>query len=148
MLLNYLKKIFSALTRLDMNRAQSQVAMKLGVNVGQVKNMIIWGNHSSTQVPDVDHGLIIRQGAYRPIRDLLDDKWIRGDFTKTIQQRGKVIIDIRGVSSAMSAANATKDCLKDWIKGTKEGEHVSMAVYSDGSYGVPKGIFFFFSLCL
>lgn len=138
------KQNFSALTRLDMNRAQSQVGIKLGVNVGNVKNIIIWGNHSSTQVPDIDHGIILQQDAYRPVRDLLDEKWIRGDFTKLIQQRGKTIIDIRGVSSAMSAANAIKDCLKDWLHGTNKGEHVSMAVYSDGSYGVPKGIFYSF----
>jgi len=127
-----------------MNRGQAQLAMKLGVRVQHVKNVIIWGNHSNTQVPDVEQALVYNDGAYQPASGLLEEKWVREDFTNSVQQRGKAIIDARGLSSAMSAANASKDCLRDWVRGTPDGEFVSMAVYSDGSYGVAKDLFYSF----
>lgn len=101
--------------------------------------MIIWGNHSSTQYPDVNHGTV--EGA--AIRATVnDDAWLNGDFITTIQKRGAAIIEARKASSAMSAANAASDHVRDWVHGTKEGEYVSMAVASDGSYGIEEGVFY------
>jgi malate dehydrogenase len=124
------KKNFSALTRLDHNRAQYQVAAKLGTQVSNVKNVIIWGNHSSTQFPDVRHA----QADGKPVPD--DDYW-KGDFIPKVQKRGGAIIAARKLSSAMSAANATVHHLRDWYMGTPEGIHVSMAVIiENGEYGI------------
>ena len=136
---NIPRKNFTAMTRLDHNRAAAQVAQKTGKPVADVKNVIIWGNHSSTQYPDVNHGTI----AGNAIRaEVGDDAWLNGDFITTIQKRGAAIIEARKASSAMSAAKAATDHVRDWVKGTKEGEFVSMAVPSDGSYGIEEGIIY------
>jgi malate dehydrogenase len=135
------KTNFSALTRLDYNRATAQVALKAGLKVAEVKNVIIWGNHSATQVPDVTAAIDSKTG--KSIE--LDNEWVRGDFTKRVQSRGKEIIEARGFSSAMSAANATKDAFRDWVLGTEGDYHVAMAVWSDGnSYGVADGLYYSF----
>jgi len=133
---------FCAMTRLDHNRALSLVAGKAGVAVTAVSNVIIWGNHSSTQFPDVAHGTI----GSSPINEVVkDDVYFFGDFLTTVQQRGAAIIKARGVSSAMSAANAACNHMTDWVCGTPAGKFVSMAVYSDGkSYGAPADIVYSF----
>jgi len=138
------KENFSALTRLDHNRAKSQIARRLNVGVGSVKNVIIWGNHSSTQYPDVSHGVFERDGASTPILSAVDADWVRGDFITTVQKRGAAIIEARKLSSAASAAKAITDHMRDWVNGTQEGEYVSMAVASDGSYGIAEGVFYSF----
>jgi len=128
---------FSALTRLDHNRAISQVAAKTGVAVTDVTKMTIWGNHSATQYPDVFHAEIGGRNA----AEVIDDQaWIEGTFIPTVAKRGAAIIEARGSSSAASAASATIDAARDWLLGSAEGDWVSMAVVSDGSYGVPEGI--------
>jgi len=136
---------FTALTRLDQNRAISQLAEKLGVGVGQIKNVIIWGNHSKTQYPDVSHAFIKdfpRKGLMTPVRSALSEEYLHGEFISTVQNRGKAIINARGASSAASAANAVLDHCRSWFLGTPDGEWVSMAVSSDGSYGIPKGVIY------
>ncbi|MFH4973867.1 hypothetical protein AB6A40_000576 [Gnathostoma spinigerum] len=142
-------KNFSAMTRLDHNRAMSQIAMKSGVGVGDVKNVIIWGNHSSTQFPDAKHAKVTKGGkevdAYEAVHD---DAWIKGDFISIVQKRGAVIIEKRKLSSAMSAAKAACDHVHNWYAGTKPGEWVSMAVPSDGSYGIPAGLVFSFPVTI
>jgi len=138
-------KNFSCLTRLDQNRATSQVAARLGKRIDEVKNIIIWGNHSSTQYPDVNHGVVLEGGAQVPIRDAVkDDDYLNGDFITTVQKRGAAIISARKLSSAMSAAKAICDHMRDWWFGTSENEWVSMGVVSDGSYGIPEGIVYSF----
>ncbi len=128
---------FSALTRLDHNRAISQLAAKAGAPVTDIKKMTIWGNHSATQYPDVFHAEI----AGRNAAEVVDDQtWIADDFIPTVAQRGAAIIAARGSSSAASAASATIDAARDWLQGSPEGDWVSMAVISDGSYGVPEGL--------
>jgi len=128
---------FSALTRLDHNRAISQVAAKTGVAVTDVSKMTIWGNHSATQYPDLFHAEISGRNA----AEVVDDQaWIEGTFIPTVAKRGAAIIEARGSSSAASAASATIDAARDWLVGSPEGDWVSMAVVSDGSYGVPEGI--------
>ncbi len=127
---------FNALTRLDHNRGKSQLAAKLGVGVDAITQMTIWGNHSSTQYPDALHALV--DGA--PVADKIDQSWLESDFIPTVAQRGAAIIEARGASSAASAANATVEHMRDWILGTPDNDWVSMAVPSDGSYGVPEGI--------
>lgn len=132
---------FSAMLRLDHNRALSQAAMKLEQPVGNIKKMIVWGNHSSTQLPDLTHAEINRQR----IIDLIDDApWIENYFIPTVQNRGAAVIEARGLSSAASAANAVINHMRDWIFGTKENDWTTMGVLSDGSYGVPEGVFFGF----
>jgi len=138
------KHNFAALTRLDMNRARSQISKKLNAVVNDIKNVIIWGNHSDTQVPDIQFATITRNDQTTPVSEHVDEKWVSEEFIPTIKYRGKAIIEARGFSSAMSAANAIKDALHDWVFGTPKDEHVSMAVYSDGHYGIAKGIFFSF----
>ena len=128
---------FTAMTRLDHNRAIAQVASKVGVHQSDVTNMTIWGNHSATQYPDVFHAQVDGQNAAERIGD---QAWIEGDFIPTVQQRGAAIIEARGSSSAASAASAAIDHVRDWVAGTPDGQWVSMAVPSDGSYGVPEGI--------
>ena len=128
---------FTAMTRLDHNRAIAQVASKAGVHQSDVTNMTIWGNHSATQYPDVFHAQVDGQNAAERIGD---QAWIEGDFIPTVQQRGAAIIEARGSSSAASAASAAIDHVRDWVAGTPDGQWVSMAVPSDGSYGVPEGI--------
>jgi malate dehydrogenase len=128
---------FSALTRLDHNRAISQLAAKTGAKVTDVKKMTIWGNHSATQYPDVFHAEI---GGKKAAEVVNDQAWIENDFIPTVAKRGAAIIDARGASSAASAASATIDAARDWLLGSPEGNWVSMAVVSDGSYGVPEGL--------
>lgn len=134
---NINKKNFSCLTRLDHNRALTQLANKAGVHSSQVKNVIIWGNHSTTQYPDVNHGNILG----KKIREIIrDDAYLNTSFIEKVQKRGGEVLAARKSSSVFSAANATKDHLRDWFNGTGEGEWVSMGVISNGEYGVPKGL--------
>ncbi|GAB2588011.1 malate dehydrogenase [Microlunatus antarcticus] len=128
---------FNALTRLDHNRAAGQLAIKAGVPVADVSHVTIWGNHSATQYPDIFNARIRGEQASSVIDDTA---WLENDFLPTVQKRGAAIIEARGASSAASAAKATIDHMHDWVLGTPEGDWVSMAVPSDGSYGVPEGI--------
>jgi malate dehydrogenase len=132
---------FSALMRLDQNRAMTQIAQKLGRPVTDVKKMTIWGNHSATQYPDAFHAEVGGESAAKLIND---QAWIEKTFIPTVQQRGKAIIDARGKSSAASAASAAVDHIRNWALGTAKGDSVSMAVVSDGSYGIPKGLVYGF----
>jgi malate dehydrogenase len=131
------KERFTALTRLDHNRAISQLAAKTGAKVTDIKKMTIWGNHSATQYPDVFHAEVGGKNAAEVIND---QAWIENDFIPTVAKRGAAIIDARGASSAASAASATTDAARDWLLGTPDGNWVSMAVISDGSYNVPEGL--------
>jgi len=144
------KEAFSALTRLDHNRARSQIASRLRVNVDQVRNVFIWGNHSSTQYPDVSNAYVLdNKGGQTPVRDLIkDDAYLHGDFIKTVQQRGAAVIKLRKLSSAASAAKAIVDHVHDWVFGTGDKGAVSMAIYSDGSYGVKEGVIFSFPVTI
>ncbi len=128
---------FSALTRLDHNRAISQLAAKTGAAVTEITKMTIWGNHSATQYPDLFHAEIGGRNAAEVVGD---QAWIESDFIPTVAKRGAAIIEARGSSSAASAASATVDAARDWLLGSAEGDWVSMAVASDGSYGVPEGL--------
>ena len=128
---------FSAMTRLDQNRAQAQLAGRAGVPISDVKNTLIWGNHSATQVPDFVHTTIGGRSAADVIGD---DAWLKGEFFTTVQKRGAAIIAARGSSSAASAANALIDHVRDLVHPTPEGEWRSVCVKSDGSYGVPEGL--------
>ncbi|KAG0490357.1 hypothetical protein HPP92_007220 [Vanilla planifolia] len=139
------EKNITCLTRLDHNRALGQIAERLNVQVSDVKNVIIWGNHSSTQYPDVSHATVIAQEGEKSVRELVaDDSWLRGDFITTVQQRGAAIIKARKLSSALSAASSACDHIRDWVLGTPEGTWVSMGVYSDGSYNIPAGLIYSF----
>jgi malate dehydrogenase len=131
------KERFSALTRLDHNRAISQLAAKTGAAVSDIKKMTIWGNHSATQYPDVFHAEVAGKNAAEIVGD---QAWIENDFIPTVAKRGAAIIEARGSSSAASAASATIDAARDWLKGSPDGDWVSMAVVSNGSYGVPEGL--------
>ena len=131
------KERFSALTRLDHNRAISQLAKKTGADVTDIKKVTIWGNHSATQYPDIFHAEIAGKNAAEVVND---QAWIENDFIPTVAKRGAAIIDARGASSAASAASATTDAARDWLLGSPAGDWVSMAVVSDGSYGVPEGL--------
>ena len=133
---------FSCLTRLDHNRAKAQVALKLGLTSDKVKNVIIWGNHSSTQFPDLAHAQVTlndgsNKGAYEALKD---ENWIKNEFIPCVQKRGAAIIAARKLSSAMSAAKAICDHMRDWWHGTSGDEWVSMGIISDGSYGIEKGL--------
>ncbi len=128
---------FTAMTRLDHNRAVSQLAARVGRPLTSIKRMTIWGNHSTTQYPDLFHCLVDGE----PANVLVDDdEWIESEFIPTVAKRGAAIIEARGASSAASAANAAISHVRDWVNGTPEGDWVSMAVPSDGSYGVPEGL--------
>jgi malate dehydrogenase len=127
---------FTAMTRLDHNRALAQLAQKTGTHITQIKKMIIWGNHSATQYPDVSHATV--DG--KPAKSLVDQKWIDESFIPVVQQRGAAVIKARGSSSAASAASAALDHVRTWALGTAEGDWVSMGVPSDGSYGIPAGL--------
>ena len=128
---------FTAMTRLDHNRAMAQLAEKTGSTVRDITKMTIWGNHSATQYPDLFHAEVKGQNAAA----LVDDQaWLEGEFIPTVQQRGAAIIEARGLSSAASAANAAVDHMRTWALGSPEGDWVSMAIPSDGSYGVAEGI--------
>jgi malate dehydrogenase len=131
------KERFSALTRLDHNRAISQLAKKTGAAVTDIKKITIWGNHSATQYPDIFHAEVGGKNAAEVVND---QDWIENDFIPTVAKRGAAIIDARGASSAASAASATVDAARSWLLGSPEGDWVSMAVLSDGSYDVPEGI--------
>ncbi|GAB3297867.1 malate dehydrogenase [Epidermidibacterium keratini] len=131
------KERFSALTRLDHNRAISQLAAKLGVPVTEIKKMTIWGNHSATQYPDLFHAEVGGKNAAEAVGD---QDWLENTFIPTVAKRGAAIIEARGASSAASAASATIDHARDWALGSAKDDWVSMAVPSDGSYGVPEGI--------
>ena len=128
---------FTAMTRLDHNRAVSQLAAKVGRPVSSIKKMTIWGNHSSTQYPDLFHCEVDGKNAAQMVND---QAWLDGEFIPTVAKRGAAIIKARGLSSAASAANAAIDHMRSWALGTAEGDWVSMAIPSDGSYGVPEGI--------
>lgn len=131
------KERFFAMTRLDENRAKSQIAAKAGVHVSQVSNLCIWGNHSATQYPDFTNAKI--DG--KPVTDVISDtEWLQGEFISTVQQRGAAIIKARGASSAASAANAALDTVKSLITPTPEGDWHSVAICSDGSYGIQEGL--------
>jgi malate dehydrogenase len=127
---------FTAMTRLDHNRAKAQIAAKTGAQVASVTNMTIWGNHSATQYPDLFNAKVDGKTA----SDLVDQAWIEKDFIPTVQQRGAAVIEARGASSAASAASAALDHMREWALGTAKNDWASMAVCSDGSYGVPEGL--------
>jgi malate dehydrogenase len=129
---------FTAMTRLDHNRALSQLAAKTGTHVTDIRRMIIWGNHSATQYPDLSHAEV--RG--KPAKSLVDRKWITESFIPTVQQRGAAVIKARGASSAASAASAAIDHVHTWMHGTRPGDWVSMAVPSDGSYGIAEGVIY------
>jgi len=129
---------FTAMTRLDHNRALAQLAEKTGSHVTDIRRMTIWGNHSSTQYPDLSHAEV----AGRPAKSLVDPGWITGTFIPVVQQRGAAVIKARGASSAASAASAAIDHVHTWVHGTPAGDWVSMAVPADGSYGIDAGVVF------
>lgn len=129
---------FTAMTRLDHNRALAQLAEKTGSHVTDIRRMTIWGNHSSTQYPDLSHAEV----AGRPAKSLVDPGWITGTFIPVVQQRGAAVIKARGASSAASAASAAIDHVHTWVHGTAAGDWVSMAVPADGSYGIDAGVVF------
>ncbi len=129
---------FTAMTRLDHNRAIAQLAQKTGSHVSDIRRMTIWGNHSATQYPDIHHATVGDKAA----SDLVDEQWLSGDFIPKVQQRGAEIIKARGASSAASAASAAIDHMHDWALGTPADDWVSMAVPADGSYGIEPGIIY------
>jgi len=129
---------FTAMTRLDHNRALTQLAEKTGVHVNDIQKMIIWGNHSATQYPDINHCFVKGQ----PARSLVDAEWMEKTFIPTVQQRGAAIIKARGASSAASAASAAIDHVRDWFRGSPQGDWLSMGIPSDGSYGIPEGVIY------
>ena len=131
---------FTAMTRLDHNRAMAQLAGKVGKTVNDVKKMTIWGNHSSTQYPDLHHATVDGKTAI----DLIEQDWYEGTYIPEVQQRGAAIIKARGASSAASAASAAIDHMRTWALGTAEGDWVSMGIYSDGSYGIQEGLIYSF----
>jgi malate dehydrogenase len=129
---------FSAMMRLDHNRAVAQVAARAGAPVGAVTNMSIWGNHSATQYPDIFHAKVGGRPALDEVGGL---DWVEKELVPTVQQRGAAIIEARGASSAASAANAAVDAMRDWVLGTRQNDWTSMGVFSDGSYGAPEGVY-------
>nr|AUW34357.1 cytosolic malate dehydrogenase [Tegula montereyi] len=138
---------FSCLTRLDQNRGQAQIAGKLGVPNKNVSNVIIWGNHSSTQFPDVSQAKVKTSDGVKSVQKAVgDDDWLNNTFISTVQKRGAAVIAARKLSSAMSAAKAVCDHLRDWFMGTKEGTFTSMGIVSDGSYNIPAGLVYSFPL--
>lgn len=139
------KENFSAMTRLDQNRARAQIADRLQVSIEKVNNIIIWGNHSSTQYPDARSGTVLVNGEKKSVYDAVGDAdFLTKIFVETVQKRGAAVINARKMSSAMSAAKAASDHMRDWFLGTEPGRFVSMGVVSDGSYNVPKDIVFSF----
>lgn len=131
---------FTAMTRLDHNRALAQLANRTGQHVTDIQQLTIWGNHSATQYPDISHAQVDGKAA----SDLVDQSWLEESFIPTVQQRGAAIIKARGQSSAASAASAAIDHMRDWTLGTPQGDWVSMAIPSDGSYGIAEGIIYSF----
>ncbi len=134
------RRQFTAMTRLDHNRAKTQIAQKLGVHHSDIRRMIIWGNHSATQYPDLSHAMVQDQQMVEKI----EQRWLEEDFIPTVQQRGAAVIKARGASSAASAASAAIDHMRDWALGTPANDWVSMAVPSDGSYGIEEGLIYSF----
>ncbi|HWI13357.1 MAG TPA: malate dehydrogenase [Burkholderiales bacterium] len=132
---------FTAMMRLDHNRALTQVAQKSGKAVSTIRKMAVWGNHSATQYPDVFHAEVDGKKVWPMIND---QAWLEKDFIPTIQKRGAAIIEARGLSSAASAANAAIDHIRDWVHGTDDGDWISMGIPSDGSYGIPQDIIYGF----
>jgi malate dehydrogenase len=130
------RRRFTAMTRLDHNRALSQLADKTGCHVTDVRRVVIWGNHSATQYPDISHALVKGRAA----NTLVDQTWLEQHFIPTVQQRGAAVIKARGASSAASAASAAIDHVRLWTSGTNEGDWTSMAVPADGSYGISEGV--------
>lgn len=140
---------FTCMTRLDQNRAQAQIATRLGVSTEKVSNVIIWGNHSSTQFPDVAHAMVEVNGQNIPVSQAVkDDDYLKNDFISTVQQRGAAVIKARKLSSAMSAAKAACDHMRDWFFGTEDGKWVSMGVISDGSYGIQSELMYSFPVTI
>jgi malate dehydrogenase len=131
---------FTAMVRLDHNRALSQLGEKTGTHVTTIRKVVIWGNHSSTQYPDLYHATV----GGKPALSLVDEAWYKEQFIPTVQQRGAAIIKARGASSAASAASAAIDHIHDWVMGTPDGDWVSMGIPSDGSYGIPAGVIYGF----
>ena len=131
-------RAFTAMTRLDHNRALSQLAEKTGTHYNSIQRMIIWGNHSATQYPDISHCLVGGKAA----KSLVDQNWIETSFIPTVQQRGAAIIKARGASSAASAASAAIDHVRDWVRGSAAGDYLSMGIPSDGSYGIKEGVIY------
>jgi malate dehydrogenase len=129
---------FTAMLRLDHNRAISQIAAKTGKHLTEVKKIIVWGNHSATQYPDIFHAEVAGHKA----ANLVDQAWLESDFIPTVQKRGAAIIEARGLSSAASAANAAIDHIRNWVLGTPANDWVTMGIPSDGSYGIPEGVIF------
>src|SRR6202044_732890 len=132
------RRNFTAMTRLDHNRALSQLAAKTGAHVNDIKRMTIWGNHSATHYPDLSPS----QVKGKPAKDLVDQPWIEQQFIPTVQQRGAAVIKARGSSSAASAASAAIDHVRTWVLGTPAGDWTSMAIPSDGSYGIEEGLIY------
>jgi len=130
------KSQFTAMTRLDHNRAMAQIAAKTGSHVSDIRQMTIWGNHSATQYPDIHHASVAGKAA----TDLVDESWLTDEFIPTVQQRGAAIIKARGASSAASAASAAIDHMHDWVLGTPDDDWVSMGIQADGSYGIDEGV--------
>jgi len=136
------KENFSAMTRLDQNRAAAQLSIKTGSPIHEIKKVTIWGNHSSTQFPDISQATVKGSGAM----GLVDEAWMQNEFIPTVQKRGAAVIAARKLSSAMSAAKAASDHMKSWFSGTPADDWVSMGVFSDGSYGTPEGVMFSFPI--
>jgi len=132
------RRNFTAMMRLDHNRSLGQLAQKTGTHVSEIRRMIVWGNHSATQHPDIAHCTV----GDKPAKSLVETSWYRDEFIRAIQQRGAAVIKARGSSSAASAASAAIDHMRDWALGTPEDEWVSMAVPSDGSYGIGEGVMY------
>lgn len=133
-------RLFTAMMRLDHNRALAQLSSKTGTHSSDIKKMIVWGNHSATQYPDIFQATVKGKAA----SELVDQVWLESDFIPTVQQRGAAIIKARGQSSAASAASAAIDHMRSWALGTADGDWVSMGIYSDGSYGIEKGLIYSF----
>ena len=131
---------FTAMTRLDHNRALAQLSLKTGVPIADIHRVIIWGNHSTTQYPDLHHAL----AGGRPALECVPESWYREHFIPAVQRRGAAVIEARGASSAASAANAALNHMRDWVQGIPGGDWTSMGVYSDGSYGISKGLMYSF----
>ena len=137
------------MTRLDQNRARAQLAARIGVSIENVKNVIIWGNHSSTQFPDAKHAMVNIQGTSKSVSSVINNnEYLTSEFVETVQKRGAAVINARKMSSAMSAAKAASDHMHDWWNGTAAGEFVSMGVISDGSYGAAKDVIFSFPVVI
>ncbi|MEM7465683.1 MAG: malate dehydrogenase [Pseudomonadota bacterium] len=131
---------FTAMTRLDHNRAMAQIAQKTSTTVNEIKRVTIWGNHSTTQYPDLHHASV----AGKPALDQVDSDWYQNDYIPSVAKRGAAIIEARGASSAASAANAALEHMRDWVLGTPDGDWTSMGIPSDGSYGIEKGLVYSF----